>query len=110
MYLGGGLLLFFLLSWTGDWIWGYFARHPNEFVISGVALTMSLAVGIVLYRNERVYGLASDVATELRKVTWPTRQETQAATIVVVVTVVIAAIILGAFDAVWSALTDTIYG
>ncbi len=47
---------------------------------------------------------------ELKKVTWPTRKETQAATIVVIVTVIIAAMILGAFDTVWSFFTDRIYG
>jgi preprotein translocase subunit SecE len=110
MFLSGGLILFFLLNWTGEWIWGYFARHPNEFVIDAAAALAALAAGIVLYKNERVYGLANEVATELKKVTWPTRKETQTATIVVVVTVIVAAILLGVFDAVWSWLTDRIYG
>ena len=48
--------------------------------------------------------------SELKKVTWPTRKETQAATLVVVVTVIIAAMLLGLFDMVWSWLTDRIYG
>jgi preprotein translocase subunit SecE len=100
MFLSGGVILFFLLNATGDWLWGYFARHPNEFVIDAAAL----------YRNERVYGLATEVATELKKVAWPTRKETQAATLVVIVTVIIAAILLGVFDAIWSWLTDRIYG
>ena len=50
------------------------------------------------------------VRTEVSKVTWPTRKETQAATLVVIVTVIISAIILGAFDAVWSFATDKMYG
>jgi preprotein translocase subunit SecE len=110
MFLTGGLILFLLLKWTGDWIWGYFARSPNEFVMDAAAVVIALVAGIVLYRNERVYALANDVATELKKVTWPTRKETQAATIVVIVTVILAAIILGAFDLVWSFATDRIYG
>ena len=110
MFLSGGLILFFLLNWTGEWIWGYFARHPNEFAIDAGAALAALAAGIVLYKNERVYSLANEVATELKKVTWPTRQETQTATLVVVITVIIAALLLGAFDTVWSWLTDRIYG
>lgn len=110
MFLCGGVILFFLLNWTGEWLWGYFARHPNDFVINGVAAMAALTAGVVLYRNERVYSLASDVASELKKVTWPTRKETQAATMVVVVTVVVAAVILGLFDTVWSWMTDRIYG
>jgi len=110
MFLSGGLLSFFLLNWTGEWIWGYWTRHPNEFVINGISAVIALVAGIVLYKNDRVYTLANDVASELKKVTWPTKKETQAATLVVIVTVIVAAIILGIFDAVWSALTDTIYG
>jgi preprotein translocase subunit SecE len=110
MFLSGGLILFFLLNWTGDWIWGYFVRHPNDLVIDAGSAILALAVGITLYRNDRVYSLAGEVAAELRKVTWPTRKETQAATLVVVVTVVISAVLLFLFDASWSWLTDRIYG
>jgi len=110
MFLSGGVILYFLLNWTGDWIWGYFARHPNDFVIAAGAAVLALGIGIASYRNERVYSLANEVATELKKVSWPTRKETQTATLVVVVTAIIAAILLGLFDAVWSWLTDRIYG
>jgi preprotein translocase subunit SecE len=95
MFLLGGVLLFFLVSKTGDWLWGYFSREPSEFMIDGIAAVIALVVGIMVYKNERVYALANDVAGELKKVTWPTRKETQAATLVVIVTVLIAAAILG---------------
>lgn len=110
MFLSGGLLLFLVLNLTGDWVWGYFSRAPNPFVINGLAAAAALVAGISLYRNDRVYTLASDVAAELQKVTWPTKKETQAATLVVIVTVIIASLILGAFDAAWSTVTDLIYG
>jgi preprotein translocase subunit SecE len=110
MFLSGGVILFFLLNWTGDWIWGYFSRHPSEFIIDAASVVVALVVGIALYRNERVNGLANEVASELKKVTWPTRKETQAATLVVVVTVIIAVVLLGVFDSIWSILTDRIYG
>jgi preprotein translocase subunit SecE len=110
MYLSGGILLFLLLVWTIDWIWGYFARTPNDFVIQGIAALVAIVAGIALYKNERVHGLATDVASELKKVTWPSRKDTQAATIVVIVTVIIAAVLLGAFDMFWAWLTDRIYG
>jgi len=110
MFLSGGLILFFLLVWTGDWVWGYFGRHPNDFLIEGMAALIAVVAGIVTYKNDRVFTLASEVAGELKKVTWPTKKETQAATIVVIITVILAAIILGLFDGVWSWLTDKIYG
>ena len=50
-----------------------------------------------------------DVVDELAKVTWPSRKETYTSTIVVIVTSLIAAFIVGAFDYVWSAITDFLY-
>jgi preprotein translocase subunit SecE len=112
MFLSGGVLLYLLLKWTSEWVLGYFVRRVEsyEWYLIGGAALLALAIGIYSYANERVYTLATDVAGELKKVTWPTRKETQAATIVVIVTVIIAAIILGVFDAIWSATTDSIYG
>jgi len=110
MFLSGGLILFFILNWTVEWIGGYFVRNPNDFMVNGIAFVIALTAGIWLYRNDRVYGLASEVASELKKVTWPTKKETQVGTMVVILMVIVSAIILGLFDAVWSTLTDTIYG
>jgi preprotein translocase SecE subunit len=110
MFLTGGLILFFVLNWTGDWLAGYFVRHPNDLMVNGVAALLALIGGIWLYRNDRIYTLAHEIAGELKKVTWPTKKETQLGTLVVIVMVIISAIILGAFDMVWAALTDAIYG
>ena len=110
MFLTGGLLLFFVLNWTGEWLSGYFVRHPNDLMINGLAALVALIGGIWLYRNDRIYTLAHEIAGELKKVTWPTKKETQLGTIVVIVMVIVSAIILGAFDMVWAALTDAIYG
>jgi len=57
--------------------------------------------GVVCFRNSEVRRLSDEVASELSKVTWPTRQETWAATIVVIVTVAVASLYLGIFDAIW---------
>ena len=49
-----------------------------------------------------------EVREETEKVTWPSRKETSAATIVVIVTVAIAALILTGFDYVWSLIANWI--
>jgi preprotein translocase subunit SecE len=110
MFLSGGLLLFFLLNWTGEWIGSYFVRNPNDFLVNGLAALVALVVGIALYRNDNVYTLAHEVASELKKVTWPTKKETQLGTIVVIVMVLISAVILYSMDIVWAYITDSIYG
>ena len=110
VYLCGGLLLFYLLKWTADWIWGYFTRSPSELYVTLFAAGAALVTGTLLYRNERTYTLVNEVTTELKKVSWPTGKEVKAATIVVIVMTIIAAIILGFFDFVWSNVTEFIYG
>ena len=52
---------------------------------------------LVAYRNEQVFASVVEVTRELEKVTWPTRKETSAATVVVIVTVMISALILSSF-------------
>jgi preprotein translocase SecE subunit len=73
--------------------------YPLSFIAGWVVATVT---GVVCFRHPVVKTLADEVALELSKVTWPSRQETWAATIVVVVTVGLAAGYLFAFDMVWS--------
>jgi len=110
IYLCGAVLLFYLLQWSIDWVWGYFGTSPSEFKMSLVAAIGAIVVGITLYRNDRVYHLANEVSSELKKVTWPTAKEVRAATLVVIVMAVTSAVILFLFDLVWSGLTDLVYG
>jgi len=110
IYLCGAVLLFYLLQWSIDWVWGYFATSPSEFKMSLVAAIGAVVAGVALYRNDRVYHLANEVSNELKKVTWPTAKEVRSATLVVVVMAVTSALILFLFDLVWSGLTDLVYG
>ena len=110
IYLCGAVLLFYLLQWSIDWIWGYFGSAPSEFRISLFSAIGAVVTGIVLYRNDRIYHLTNEVATELKKVTWPTAKEVRSATLVVIVMALVSAIILGLFDFMWSNLTEMVYG
>lgn len=103
----GSLVAAFLLSKTGDWVWSYFAK-PNDLVINGGAVLIAGLAGYLAYRNERIFAAAYDVTRELEKVTWPTRKETSAATVVVIVTVCIAAVILWGFDMIWGTLANLV--
>ena len=110
VYLFGGLLLFYLLKWTTDWIWGYFTRAPNEFYVTAGSALAALIIGISLYRHERTNSLVNEVTAELKKVSRPTFKEVKAATIVVIVMTIVSALILGFFDFIWSKVTMVIYG
>lgn len=110
MYLVGVIVLFYLLQWTTDWVWGYFGTAPEEMYLSIGAAVVAAIVGITMYRSDKYYGLANEVASELKKVTWPTAKEVRSATIVVIVMAILSALILGLFDFVWSNLTELVYG
>lgn len=110
MYLCGAVLLFYLLQWTLDWVWGYFGSPPSDFKLSMVSAAIALTAGVVLYRSDRVYTLASEVSGELKKVTWPSAKEVRSATMVVIVMALTSAVILAVFDTVWSNLTELVYG
>lgn len=110
IYLCGAVLLFYVLQWSIDWIWGYVSTPPSEFKISLASAVLAVVVGVALYRNDRVYSLANEVASELKKVTWPTAKEIRTATLVVIVMSLISAAILGVFDLVWTNLTELVYG
>ena len=110
MYLVGVITLFYVLQWTIDWIWGYFGAPPSETTLSLASALIATVVGIVMYRSDKYYNLANEVASELKKVTWPTAKEVRSATMVVIVMAIISAIILGLFDFVWSNVTELVYG
>ena len=101
----GGLLAAFVLSRAADWIWSYFSK-PNDLAVNAVAVTGAAIAAYIAYRNERVFATVHDITRELEKVSWPTRRETSAATVVVLVTVSIAAVILSSFDALWAFFTN----
>jgi len=91
---------------TALWFnWG----EPNDTMVTAIAVAVGLAATFLSYQNDRVRDFATEVVTELSKVTWPTREETWYSTLVVLAASAIAAVYTGAFDALWSALTDLVY-
>jgi preprotein translocase subunit SecE len=74
-----------------------------------LGLVAGLAVGIALKLNRNVNTWGLEVANELKKVTWPSWEETKLSTVVVIITSIIVALILGMFDALWAFLSSAIY-
>ena len=83
-------------------------EHVTYSTIAGIVLGVIAA--IVLWRNAKVYEGALNVAREMKKVTWPTGDETKYAMKVVIATSLIVAMILFAFDMVAKELTELILG
>ncbi|MEM6958459.1 MAG: preprotein translocase subunit SecE [Myxococcota bacterium] len=113
-YVGVFLLSFWFLDHLFVDVAAFVAEKMNtadpdpNYLTLGAATAAGL-IALVLYRNPGVNRFSRDVAYELEHVTWPTKDETWSNTVVVVIVSIIAAVILGVFDAVWSAVTDLIY-
>ena len=73
-----------------------------------IGLGLAAAAAFFLWMNRKTHDTALEIATELKKVSWPSLAETRAATIAVIVASIISAVLLGLFDVFWQFLTDKI--
>lgn len=103
-----GLLALWLLDKIITAVWSMFAE-PNPTLATGASALIAAVGALAAYRHPKVNRLSYEIVGELAKVTWPQRKETTTSTIVVVIASIIAAVIIGAFDALWSTITDLIY-
>lgn len=95
----------------GIWQFYYFEEESQIYRILGILGFVLVAMG-VMYTTRLGYGLwlfARDARTEVRKVIWPTRQETMQTTLMVVVMVILVGIMLWLIDMVlrWGVLMLT---
>ena len=79
-----------------------------------IAMVSGAIVGTLVvvqsYRKERVRTWAGEVAAELSKVTWPTREAVLNGTIVVVVASMLGTFYIAVLDKIWGFLTTLVYG
>jgi preprotein translocase subunit SecE len=65
----------------------------------GVALAgVIVAIGLQTEKGKAAWELAKEARVEVRKVVWPTRQETTQTTLIVIAVVIFVALILWALD------------
>lgn len=78
----------------------YFAGQPVTLKIAGWIILTCLAVviGFQTQVGRQIWNFFQESRMELRKVTWPTRQETIQTTLLVIVMVVVTSLLLWAID------------
>ncbi|MBI5528585.1 MAG: preprotein translocase subunit SecE [Deltaproteobacteria bacterium] len=110
-----GLLLWVTVAKMFGAVFGWV--NFGDRALIGSQFTLSTLIGLAATAGTVYYALTApkvqevslDIVAELKRVTWPERQETFAATIIVIVTVFIMSVVLGIFDFAWKLLTDLIY-
>lgn len=92
-----------IMAWGG-------VSDPRLFgVVDGSSLIgtgLGIATFTVFLRSSSLVQFTDEVITELRKVTWPDREDTVRSTIVVVSTSLFIALMLAGFDWLWGSLTS----
>ena len=63
-----------------------------------VGVGISVAIALQTAKGKEIWGYFRDAQIEVRKVVWPTRQETIQTTLIVIVMVILVAIILWVLD------------
>jgi len=117
IFFGGAIALAWLFVQIVDTTWGSLYRWdviaswiptPRVWMTIVIGALAGFGMAFYLWRHPRVNRLAIEIVTELSKVTWPTRKELSASTVVVIVVSIVASIILGVFDMMWAKITDLI--
>ena len=85
---------------AGIFAFYHFKEESQLLRVLGILAVVAVSFFIVAttMRGKRAIGFAKDARTEVRKVVWPTRQETTQTTIAVLVMVLIVAIMLWLID------------
>ncbi|MEK6747843.1 MAG: preprotein translocase subunit SecE [Pseudomonadota bacterium] len=83
----------------------YFAQYSMFMRVAALLLVAggALALASQTAKGRAVWGFVGDSRTEVRKVVWPTRQETVQTTMIVMVMVMVAGIFLWLLDMVLAA-------
>ena len=94
------LALSALLLILGIYAFYYFEAESTLLRVIGLLVVVGLAAAITYTTamGQRLWGFVSDSRMEVRKVVWPTRQETIQTTLIVFVMVLIVGIMLWLFD------------
>jgi preprotein translocase subunit SecE len=106
------LALAVVLLITGIGAFYYYEDHSLLLRVLGLLAVAGVAVAVVMQTlvGRKAWAFAADSRTEVRKVVWPTRQETLQMTLVVFVMVLVMGIILWAFDWVLMAVVRSVTG
>lgn len=90
----------------------YFSAEPILYRVLALLVIAALAGVIALQtsKGQAFWVLAKEARVEIRKVVWPTRQETTQTTLIVVAVVLIMALLLWGLDSLLGWLVSLIVG
>jgi len=90
----------------------YYSASPILYRVIVLLVLAAAAAFVALQtvKGKSFFALAKEARTEIRKVVWPTRQETTQTTLIVVVVVLVMALLLWGLDSLLGWLISLIVG
>lgn len=108
LYLGAIIIvspIFFIFNALFSWLWLKFHLPLYYPVTEIISLPASALAGILyilgiifLLKNEKISSFGTEIIVELKKVTWPSWEESKGSTIIVLIVVLFFAVFLGISD------------
>lgn len=110
-FLGIGVLTGFTVQGLGlPLLASLEVADPQLLGLINASSLVSLLIGgltfLIMLRHEQAYAFADESITELRKTTWPGKEETVRSTAVVIGATLFIALTLASYDFIWAKLTS----
>jgi preprotein translocase subunit SecE len=115
-YFAGAIAIAFLGSKVIDFAWLKLQSYkpaigePRDEVVMPASALLGVGAALYYWNRTRARQLAEEVATEMSKVTWPTRTEVTNGTVVVIVTTIVSTVFFALMDKFWGFITNLVYG
>jgi preprotein translocase subunit SecE len=115
-YFAGAIGIAFFLSkvavfaWQKLSLWKPAIGEPHDEVVMPIAAVLGGLIALYYWKRTRARQLAEEVASELSKVTWPSKKEVTNSTTVVIVTTAFATVFFALMDRFWGFVTNLVYG
>jgi preprotein translocase subunit SecE len=115
-YFAAAIGIAFVMSKTLDYAWFRLQTYkpaigePREEVVMPVSALIGGGTAVYYWFRTRARELAEEVATEMSKVTWPSRTEVTNGTVVVIITTIVSTIFFALMDRFWGFMSNLVYG
>jgi preprotein translocase subunit SecE len=115
-YFAGAIGIAFVASKVLDFAWFRLQTYkpaigePRDEIIMLVSGLIGAGVATYYWMRTRARELAEEVATEMSKVTWPSRDEVTNGTVVVIITTIVSTVFLALMDRFWGFISNLVYG
>jgi preprotein translocase subunit SecE len=115
-YFFGAISIAYLFSKVSVLVWQRIQTswpavgEPRDEVVLPIGAILGAAAATYYWYRTSARRLAEEVASEMAKVTWPTRTEVTNGTVVVIVTTVVSTVFFALMDKFWGFVTNLVYG